>query len=62
VSITALAQRFPLDRLVAAVAEAKSLVREKLGGLEAVSEAGVLLAELFSRDWDAFQAAVATRR
>ena len=53
-SITALAQRFPLDRLVAAVAEAKSLVREKLGGLEAVSEAGVLLAELFSRDWDAF--------
>jgi len=31
VSITALAQRFPLDRLVAAVAEAKSLVREKLG-------------------------------
>jgi DNA-binding IclR family transcriptional regulator len=31
VSITAIAQRFPLNRLVAAVEEAKGLVREKLG-------------------------------
>jgi IclR family transcriptional regulator, acetate operon repressor len=31
VSITAIAQRLPLDRLVAAVDEARALVREKLG-------------------------------
>jgi IclR family transcriptional regulator, acetate operon repressor len=31
VSITAIAQRMPLDRLVAAVDEAKAIIREKLG-------------------------------